>query len=292
MVTGLDVKSREPLAPVLPVLTRLHLPSPVPGPLRAEHAHFSGEGHVVLLRQAWFSRCLVEARLSPRQALSLCECVVPAMLEGIGFDISGCVLGSVTRPDGLVHRPTGDALRPCLTAVTSSQWRTAPPSQASSVVESDILNSHGRYGNQDMHGVQLAWGGNLYMLRVKIDGWCGAAVKVQSDYGPVDKVTLQSCYLGGARRHQLRIVNGGFGRPRNISVLDCCLEVAHPGIHPLYVGEEPSPSQEPVRFVRTERDRRDATWIVYRGNVDGNGMELPPPDGWFDPDTSTTSMVF
>lgn len=274
LTAGLRTLTRPLVLPKLPALTR------VPAGLQnseevADGLWLTSAGRYGVEEPWVFSRSLLEARLTGRALIIAEYCQIAVMLDGIGFHLRRCRIGSIDRPDGTHRRPTEDGIRPC--PLPGSDLEPL----GSTIVDCDIVNTDGRNGSVHMDGVQIWMGGKLLIKRTRIDGWWQAGVMLKSDWGPIDDVTIDGCSIAGANYFQIRCIDGGYGRPTNVTVTNCVLAPGvKGGANPMNSGNDRCSVPSQTRYVRTEAERLDPTWIVFDGNVYPDGTEVVPPGGW------------
>lgn len=154
-----------------------------------------------------------------------------------------------------------------------------------SVIEDCHILGPGRLIN-DWHqdGVQLWTGGHLTIRRCVISGWDNSAVFLKTDVGPIDQVTVDQCVLSCGTYFPIFVRDGGHGRPTNVTVTGCVFD-AYQGPTPISTGNDLQARylERETKFVRTEAERRDPTWIVWADNVLPDGRPVPPPGGWYTP---------
>lgn len=101
---------------------------------------------------------------------------------------------------------------------------------------------------------------------------------IKSDNGIIDDIVSEENYLsndtdGFYNVYVREAVGSGFGRPTNITVRN---NVFERGATPISTG---STIADQTKFVRTEANRTDPTWIVWSGNKWNDGIEVVPPGG-------------
>lgn len=184
----------------------------------------------------------------------------------VGSGVSG---GSVTMSRSRVTSLTNDGINP----VGSSA--TLP-----SLIEYSVIERQGsRYKDAHQDGVQMWSGSHVTIRRSRITGWSTSAVLLKPDRGPVSHVLIEETYLSNTQGfYCLYIRESNFGRPTMVTVRGNVF------------GDGEAVSAEPdTVFVRDEATRASAirrgvsdaaSWVVWSGNTDELGREVPPPNGW------------
>lgn len=124
-------------------------------------------------------------------------------------------------------------------------------------------------------GVQLWTGGYLAIRRSVLTGWMNSAVFIKSDLGSIDSVVIDSCALACGTYYPVYVREGGYGRPTNVTVTNCVFDAYKAA--PISTGSNPTTE---TKFVHTEAQRTDPTWIVWNGNTRPDGTVIAPPGGW------------
>lgn len=278
MHPGLATHQRAPISPILSdPLTPVTLGT-VLEPRAFACADVTSSTRVATQAVTTFDRCFLQARLTGKTLITIKDSLVPAMIDGVGFYITGSRFGSVDAPDGTHRRPREDGLRPC--PLPGSPL----PAQPSVILDSDIINTDGRYGAAHMDGLQLWQGGNLLVRGVKISGWWQSCIMMKTDHGPIDDVTIDGCSLSGALYFQVRVIDGGHGRPTNVTITNNVIaRGTGGGTNPVNTGDDFCRVSTQTTYVRTEAERLDPTWVVFDANISPEGVELVPCGGWREP---------
>lgn len=273
---GLATYARAPITPTPPTTAALVVTNPLEA-LVVTNTWLTATGRVGVNNPVVIDGSFIDARLTGKALIEIRDSTIAAMLDGTRFIIDRCRIGSAQRPDGGHDRATEDGIRPCPLP------GSALPAGPSFIRDSDIINSDGRNGTIHMDGIQVWMGGNLVVERCHVNGWWQSAIMLKSDWGPIDDVLITGCYLTGAQYFQLRIIDGGHGRPTNVSIIDVVVDAGYKGgAHPINTGDDRCTTTSQTRYVRTEAERLDPTWVVYSGVVDRDGVEIPPRGGWYE----------
>lgn len=286
---------RPPVQPIIATLSHIVLPGPAAGPLRVQHAHITAPSNTALLDHVIFARSLVESDVVAQCSLATHDCLVTSPLRGAVLDVSGCFVGALKRPGGAWALPYGDGIHLCPSTYGPARDDDTRDDR-SNIMETDVVESpttRPRTYGQALVGVRICCGGNVVILRTRITGWQGGAIVIRSEHGPLDCVTIDSCYCAGGGPVQIHIGDGGHGRPRNVSILNTILGYGPSGQpHPVSTADVAGGDGSQSRYVRSEEHRLDPTWVVYRNVSDPLGTALPPPTGWYDPTHDSYSWVF
>lgn len=267
--------------PQLPVAARVVLPDRIGGDVAHTGAHVAPASRAVEV-QAPGSLTLRHSVLE-RQVfasygrVTIEDSLIAVAPSGPALTVRRCVVGSVDLPDGRHLRPVLDGLDPC-----QPGGRTFPvPGRPEAIIEDSlIVNTDGQYGDAHMDGVQMWWGGPLVAVRNRIAGWSTSCFMLKTDVGPIDRVLIADNRLDNRDGWYLIYVrDGGHGRPTNVTIRGNVLDRWRAKA-PISTGNDQGHLQYETKYVRTEAERTDPTWIVWADNVRPDGTEVAPPGGW------------